>query len=121
MEDLYIIIDEILRLTELMNEGLKNKDIDMVLEMIEKRSPLIHDLEQIEHKVFKGSTKEKVDKLLSLDKKNKELMVNLTGEMKTMIAQMGQKKSLAKKNNNAIKRYLSDGQGSHYSEFNEKT
>lgn len=121
MEEVYKIISELLRLTELMNEGLKTKDIDMVVEMIEKRNPLIQSLESCHRKDLHGSISEKVERLLCLDQENNDLMLSLTNDMREKINLTGQKKSSAKKKNNAVKRYLSDGQGDNYSKFNKKT
>ncbi len=122
MEESYKIISELLRLTELMNEGLKSNDIDIVIEMLNKRRPLIELLSGLDQSTFNSSVKEKVRRLLILDEENNELLKTLSDEMKEVIGKMEYKKAAARKSNKVAKRYLSDGVSNfNYSKFNKKT
>lgn len=117
------IIEDLLKTTELMYFALKEKDIDLVIEMLDKRELLIKAYNDIENiKVLSGLMRTKAEEILKLDAENNVLLSEIKDEMEAVVQKMQNEKVKVKKTNRAVKKYVLGGYNTlDHSKFNKKT
>lgn len=92
------IIEDLLKTTELMYFALKEKDIDLVIEMLDKRELLIKAYNDIENiKVLSGLMRTKAEEILKLDAENNVLLSEIKDEMEAVVQKMQNEKVKVKK------------------------